>query len=180
MSRSIWIITILLVAAAISYITFAGSSPEQTPDLSEVRVDLPTVSPNLIESQVRLPVVLNSSETDVPPIPSGGPGAATELSAEAQCEQPGKPIARLTWTPAGSPGSEQVVQMTVFSFEPEEYRSSKQLSPEQSSLEWETLSGQASHHWRVLTRQEEGWVSSEISSFEGPTCVGPTPRPPIE
>ena len=65
MSRSIWFALGLLGAAAISYIAFAGPTPGQTP------------SP--LDNHIHLPVVLNSSEDDVPAIPAGGPGAPRAL-----------------------------------------------------------------------------------------------------
>ena len=102
----------------------------------------------------------------------GGPEAATNLQSEVQCEQPGEPVARLSWTPAEKRGSAQRVDVTIYSFEEGQFDSSELLPPDQSSFAWEQIHGQAIHDWRVLTLHEEGWVPSLTAGFEGPTCIG--------
>ena len=177
MSRSSWIVIVILGMVTLSYVILASASPTPTPSSSH---------------EIYLPVITNStlaqSPTPVPPdipiLPPGGPRAATNLQSEVDCEAPGKAIARLNWTLATSPGSEQRVDVTIYSFEGDEFESTGQLPPDQSSLVWERLRGQAIHDWRVLTLHADGWVPSETGSFEGPTCVGedleptPTPTPP--
>lgn len=139
-------------------------SPE--PPSPTTALNLPTVPPT----------------PDAPILPPGDSGAATNLQSMVECESPGKAIARLSWTPAASPGTVQRVDVTIYTFEGDQFESSKLLPPGQDSLVWEQLKGQAIHDWRVLTLQADGWVPSKIASFEGPTCVVEvlhTPTPPI-
>ena len=64
----------------------------------------------------------------------GGPEAATNLQSEVQCEQPGEPVARLSWTPAEKRGSAQRVDVTIYSFEEGQFDSSELLPPDQFSF----------------------------------------------
>jgi len=45
------------------------------------------------------------------------------------------------------------------------------ITPSQNALVWRPVRGQAIHFWRVVTLQPEGWVPSDVASFEGLTCV---------
>jgi hypothetical protein len=100
---------------------------------------------------------------------------ATGLQGEVACSETelGQGIARLDWKTGKTPGSEQRVDVTIFrdGFERGDFESTEPLPPDQSSLVWEQLRGQAIHHWRVRTLHPDGWVPSETASFEGPTCV---------
>lgn len=122
---------------------------------------------------------------DRPILEPGGPRAATDLRAVAECEQPGVPVAEITWTVAEERGEAQRVDVTIYNFEEGQFDSSEILPPGQSTLRWYDLNGQAIHFWRVLTLHPEGWVPSDLGGFAGPTCVGrppgtPTPTlPPI-
>ena len=48
---------------------------------------------------------------------------------------------------------------------------SESLGPTDDRLTFEAVSGQAIHHWRVLTRHGAAWTPSEPSTFEGATCI---------
>src|SRR5262249_40381954 len=104
----------------------------------------------------------------------GGPGAATNLVAHAECSQttPGQAVAYLSWT-ITSPGSAQRVDFTIFpdGFATGDYKSVGPLPSNQSSLTFDQLKGQAVHQWRVLTMDGGAWITSETERFEGPTCV---------
>lgn len=112
---------------------------------------------------------------DVTFLPPGGPRAATGLQATVECsvDDPSQGIARLSWSVAASPGSEQRVAVTLFKdgFETGQFEITGALPPDQSSFDWTGLHGQAIHLWRVLTLHPEGWVPSETASFEAPTCA---------
>jgi hypothetical protein len=77
----------------------------------------------------------------------------------------------LDWTPASDGGDEQLVEVTIFSFELGQSTFSGSLSPTDDHLVYEEVSGQAIHQWRVLTRHGATWIPSEPSSFEGATCI---------
>jgi hypothetical protein len=108
-------------------------------------------------------------------MPTGGPGAATNLVAQPDCdpEVPGRSLARLSWTAALRPGREQRVAVTIYAngFERGEFDTSKVLQPHETNFVWKQLRGQAIHFWTVLTLQGERWVPSEPGKFVGPTCV---------
>lgn len=119
-----------------------------------------------------------------PILPPGGQGAATDLHAELTCSEadPRMGVASLSWRPATQLGVEQRVVLTIYrdGFERGDFGASETLKPDQTTVLWQPLSGQAIHYWRVLTLHSEGWVPSETMSFTGPTCVadyqpGPSP-----
>jgi len=115
-------------------------------------------------------------------LPAGGAGAATKLKAEVYCDDVDlrRGIARLTWTPAASPGGEQRVDVTIYrrGLERGAFESSGPLSADKNSLVWDRVKGQAIHHWRVLTQHADGWAPSETGVFEGPPCVLDSTVPP--
>jgi hypothetical protein len=103
--------------------------------------------------------------------PPGGPGAATDLAATTECASPGKEVANLSWTPAAVPGTSQQVEATIYSFEQGQVDVSETLPPDQASLVFEELHGQAIHFWRVVTEHSDGPVPSETAKFRGPLCT---------
>jgi len=173
------IIGLLIVSGVITQCTLIPTAlPTQSVEMRENTIAIAEVT----QTATMTNIMSSATPTpDVPILPPGGLGAATNLQSMVECEEPGKAIAKLSWTPASSPGSIQRVDVTIYSFEGDQFEISKPLSPDQSSLVWEQLRGQAIHDWRVLTLQSNGWVPSETASFEGPTCVGKvsTPTPPI-
>lgn len=108
-------------------------------------------------------------------LPVGGSGSAANLQAKVKCSDTElrKGIAELSWTVATETGSEQRVVVTAFrdGFESGKFEISESLPPYQSSLVWNKLEGQTIHLWRILTLHANGWVVSETSEFEGPSCV---------
>ena len=109
----------------------------------------------------------------------GGAGAAVARSARPGCSETEarRGFVRLGWRPATRRGRSQRVAVTVRrdGFETGRYALGRELSPERKSLVWTRLQGQAIHFWVVLTRTPTGWLASEPSSFEGPTCVADMP-----
>jgi hypothetical protein len=104
--------------------------------------------------------------------------SAASLRASAQCiGTPPKPIAYLRWTPSGA--GAQRVDVTLFAdgFATRHFDHSVRLSPARSRLSWRRVSGEAIHHWRVLTRVKGRWYSSAIATFDGPGCVGADMQP---
>jgi hypothetical protein len=175
-------IGLLIVSGVITQCTMIPSAlPTQSADMGENTVaiaDATQTAPmtSIVSSTTPTPntaptvPTMLSSTPDIPILPPGGPGAATKLQSEVDCAEPGRAVARLSWTPASIPGSAQRVDVTIYSFDTK-YDSSMLLSADQTSLVWEPLRGQAIHDWRVLTLQVNGWVPSETASFEGPTCI---------
>jgi hypothetical protein len=106
----------------------------------------------------------------------GGPRAATGLESQTGCrdDDPRKGFADLRWVVAANPGSEQRVAVTIArdGFQTGNFQVSGPLGPNQTTLRWEQLQGQAIHYWRVLTRHGQEWVPSDTASFEGPPCIG--------
>ncbi|HXQ37639.1 MAG TPA: hypothetical protein VN843_26745, partial [Anaerolineales bacterium] len=129
---------------------------------------VPSATSTSITTTPTIPAV--SSTPDAPILQRGGPRAATNLQSEVECAQPGLAVARLTWTPASNRGSAQRIDVTIYSFDTK-FDSSVLLSPNENSLVWDKLKGQAIHDWRVLTLHADGWVPSETARFEGPTCI---------
>jgi hypothetical protein len=122
--------------------------------------------------------------TGIPILTADGSRAATSLQASAECDpdEPWKGIATLNWTVARNPGSEQRVAVTIYrdGFEKGKFDVSEPLPSDHSLLVWDRLSPGIIHFWMVLTRQVDGWVPSEQSSFEGPICAVdyvPSPTP---
>lgn len=142
--------------------TPSGSAEESTPIDARTSPGPATASPEPATTGTPTPEIL-------PPV---GTSAATNLEGQAKCsnEQPPKPIAQLRWTPASPTGTAQRVDVTIFSFDGTKFDSSDVLPGDQTSLLWPRVSGSAIHFWRVLTRQPEGWVSTDIASFTGVTC----------
>jgi hypothetical protein len=107
--------------------------------------------------------------------PAGGPGAATQLAANAHCDETGSRngISDLTWVPAATAGSEQRVAVTIFpeGFATSNFEVSPQLSARATSYRWPKTNPGGVHRWRVLTKHGSTWTPSETSMFTGATCV---------
>jgi hypothetical protein len=118
-------------------------------------------------------LTMASPQPDLSIGPSGGRGAASGLNAEPGCSEDviGQAIAKLAWIPAADRGDEQLVEVTIFSFELGQSAFSESLAPTDDRLTFEAVSGQAIHNWRVLTRHGAAWTPSEPSTFEGATCI---------
>jgi hypothetical protein len=103
----------------------------------------------------------------------GGSGAATALRGESVCSEEviAHAVANLSWRPADDRGDEQLVQVTIFSFDLPGSVFSEPLDPNADSFVFQQLSGQATHSWRVLTRHGDRWTPSEPGEFVGATCV---------
>ena len=101
--------------------------------------------------------------------------AATSINAQVGCmgETHSKGFVKLTWKTAANIGVGQRVDITIFrgGFEHQNFESSELLPADQNSFIWDRLRGQAIHFVRILTKQKDGWVPSEIISFEGPLCI---------
>ncbi|HKJ95646.1 MAG TPA: hypothetical protein VKA32_08465 [Gammaproteobacteria bacterium] len=103
-------------------------------------------------------------------------GAASDLTAEIACRADVRfeGLVTFSWSPAQSPGTEQVIQVTIFKdgFDTGQFESSKPLPSDQASLVFTDLRGQALHRWRVVTLTADTAIASETSRFTGPVCVG--------
>jgi hypothetical protein len=135
----------------------------------------PTLQASIEVQPSETPAPAPTLPPGTPILPPGGEGAATGLNAEVGCSEivPRTGIANLNWNAAAPSGSEQRIALTIFpdGFETGNFEVTEALPPNQSSLVWEPLEGQAIHYWRVLTLHSKGWVPSDTASFEGPTCV---------
>lgn len=160
MRRVLTIACVLLLAgcaAALSTSPGPTRGPERTP--------LPSATTG--------PEMTPPSESGLVIGPPGGPGAATNLRGESVCsdEQAAHAVAHLSWTPAVDRGDEQLVQVTIYSFDLPGSTFSEPLDPIVDRLVFEQVSGQAVHEWRVLTRHGETWTPSDPAEFTGATCV---------
>ncbi len=106
---------------------------------------------------------------------AGGPGAASGLEAELACgtTDPGQALLNLRWHPASSPGTAQLVEMTIFSekFDDGRYDTSSALSADQSTALWDRVAPGAVHFWRVLTLHDQGWIPSAVALFTPGACI---------
>jgi hypothetical protein len=101
--------------------------------------------------------------------------AAMSIDAQVGCTGVNNSIGfvKITWKTAANLGVGQRVDITIFrgGFEHQKFETSEILSADQVSFVWDRLRGQAIHFVRVLTKHKDGWVPSEIISFEGPLCI---------
>jgi hypothetical protein len=100
-------------------------------------------------------------------------GAAGRLRATADCSstEMRKAAVTLEWTVAQPKGTQQRVLVSVYGFREGRFEASEPLAPDQSTLAWSRVHGQAIHSWMVLTLQGGSWRASTIDTFTGPSCV---------
>lgn len=155
---------------------FDGATASPTPSqASTTATPVALASPTAPAASTATP-----APSPVVTLPPGGPGAATGLEAQTECDAAThQGVAKLSWKAAESPGSEQQVMVTIYpgGFEAGVFETSGALPPDQSSVSWERPGPLALHTWRVITRQPEGWVPSETSTFTGPSCLVGIPNP---
>lgn len=112
---------------------------------------------------------------EYPIVAAGGPSAATDLAADVECsgDATRAGIADLRWEPAGTPGSEQRIAVTLYraDFDAGPLVVSEALDPSAREFAWRPLTGQANHFWSVLTLHPDGWHAAAIAMFTGPGCV---------
>lgn len=179
-----------LITAILWACANAGSPPPSTQAATATATLAATPSPSetylpLIETEAATPTPTStpSVPSDVPILPPGGPGAATNLQSTTECstDQPREGIAHLSWTLARNPGEAQRVDVTIVrdGFERGDFQSSPTLTPDESSFAWQPTSPGLIHAWRALTLHSDGWVPSETGTFQGATCVADfvTPAP---
>lgn len=104
--------------------------------------------------------------------PAGGSDAASDLKADPECGLGNEAVTHLSWRPATTRGSSQVVVVTAFAngFETGNYQSSPALGPGAAAFDWTDTTANSAYRWRVMTKHGQTWAPSEISSFIGPSC----------
>lgn len=101
-----------------------------------------------------------------------GGGGATTLQAEPGCSfDDGRAEARLSWQPPSAGAQVVVVAPETRGLDGGRFWASARLPAARSQLVWRRFAGQAVHVWAVLTRERDGWRSSEAASFAGPLCA---------
>ena len=119
---------------------------------------------------------LAPAPTVLPILSPGGAYAATDLVAKVQCSEThmGKAIAKLNWTVATAPGSQQRIDITMYwdGFERGNFETSGPHPPGQSFVELERLEPGINYYWRVLTLTPKGWVPSATARCKVPVCPG--------
>ncbi|MEM8649907.1 MAG: hypothetical protein AAGF54_05195, partial [Pseudomonadota bacterium] len=67
---------------------------------------------------------------------------------------------------------QQRIDITPFrnGFESNSFDTIGELESTRSEMVWDGGEPGINYYWRVLTRTPEGWVSSDISRYEAPTC----------
>jgi hypothetical protein len=160
-----------------------SSTPVQTEDNASATP--PSGSSALPSGSSAPPADTSSQAATQPPIPTltprpdisiGPPEAnrtASDLTGEARCSKAfiGVAEADLRWTPASPPGERQLVEVSIFAFEPGKSAFSEPLGPTDGHVVTGAVFGQAIHEWRVLTRLGDTWTPSEPAEFEGVTCT---------
>ena len=137
-----------------------------------------TATPTLGPTFTQFPTVPEG----IPILSPGGPGAATNLESQPSCRGSVEPIAYLSWTLAAERGSAQQIDVTTLlsGFEAEVFETTGPIAPGQADVLWEKVIPGVIHYWRVLTLHENGWVPSEVATFNGSVCIqdiAPTPVP---
>ena len=109
----------------------------------------------------------------MPIVQTDASGAAGNLRATADCSstEMRKAAVTLEWSVAQPKGSQQRVLVSVYGFREGKFEASEPLAPDQSTLAWSRVHGQAIHSWMVLTLQGGSWRASPVDSFTGPSCV---------
>jgi len=156
-----------VIAAAVSVVACdspgqpAVQAPARTPPPKTSSSPLPIVTPS------PSPPVVREAVTK-----PGGPAAATELRAEAECGLGDEPVVHLSWVPAQDAGKVQRIAVTAFSngFETGNYKTSPRLAVDISSYEWQRTDASVAYRWRVLTLHADVWRPSRIHGFIGPSC----------
>lgn len=106
---------------------------------------------------------------------AGEAGIATDLRAETRCStdvlRHGEVV--LHWSPATPRGSAQRIEITAFrdGFETGRLMVARDVDADAQSTSVGGLEPGLAYRWRVLSRQGEEWLASEVASFVGPTCV---------
>jgi hypothetical protein len=148
-------------------VTDSTESPSRPPDVSAAPEGTPGQSitpPPIPTPELRPDITLGPQDMDK---------AATSLAGEARCSEEfiGVAEADLQWRPATPVGEEQLVEISIFAFEPGKSVFSDSLGPTEDRVVLNAVSGQAIHEWRVLTRHGNTWTPSDPAEFEGVTCT---------
>ena len=129
--------------------------------------------PGAEEGSVRSMVLPTSDGIPILPANRDAP-AATALTSNPECDAltPGRTATTLAWQPAEG-GGEQRVDLTVFfrGFEEGAFVATPTLQSGQSAYRLFDPDPGAQYEWRVLTRYEGGWVTSETTTFRGAVCI---------
>lgn len=104
--------------------------------------------------------------------------SATSLTSDPGCDSNvlQRGIAQLRWTPSLEGGSAQRVDVSTSAtgISSGILASSSSLVAGAGGYEWLNTEPGAIHYWRVLTRFDDGWVTSEVATFTGLSCdAGP-------
>jgi len=163
------------VILAIAFVTAGctGAAPTNPGDSTPVPTSSATAAPTGSQVAPTASASSSAASNSLAIGRPGGGGAATAPDGESVCSQQviAHAVANLSWMPAIEPGDEQVIQVTIFSFDLPGSVFSEPLEPSVDQFVLEQLSGQATHSWRVLTRHENTWTPSEPAEFVGATCV---------
>jgi len=148
-------------------VTDGTQSPSPPADVSAAPDGTPsqlTTQPPMPTPELRPDITLGPHEVSK---------AATSLVGEARCSKEfiGVAEADLRWKPATAVGQEQLVEISIFAFEPGKSVFSDPLGPTRDHVILNAVSGQAIHQWRVLTRHGDTWTPSNPAEFEGVTCT---------
>lgn len=166
----------LLVAVAMVAVTACGTAPSGTTRSPDTTSSVPPGSTSTLATTSTGEPTTTPETTRPPDLvigPTGGEGAAADLHSTPECDPDviAQAVADLTWTPAADSGEAQMIEVTIYDFELPGGWFSELLGRDTGSYRFAELSGQAVHHWRVLTLRDGVWTPSEPDSFVGPTCV---------
>jgi hypothetical protein len=133
----------------------------------------PPGAPGAEEGSVRNMVLPTGDEIPIVTANHDAP-AATALTSNPVCDAltPGRTGTTLEWQSAEG-GGEQRIDLTVFfrGFEEGAFVATPTLESGQSAYRLLDTDPGAQYEWRILTRSEDGWVTSETTTFRGAVCV---------
>jgi hypothetical protein len=111
----------------------------------------------------------------------GGPYAARQLVDQGWCstDEPGLPVARLSWALPKQRGAFQRVDVTMFrdGFETGRFLTFSELKGDDNELLWRGLEPGINYSWRVLILTGDGWLPSATGRAQGPICPADRPEP---
>jgi len=147
--------------------TEATQSSSPPPDVTAT----PDGTPSQLVTQPPMPTP--ALRPDITLGPHDVSKAATSLAGAARCSEEfiGVAEADLRWKPAMPVGKEQLIEISIFAFEPGKSVFSDPLGPTQDNMVLNAVSGQAIHQWRILTRHGNTWTPSDSAEFEGVICT---------
>jgi len=115
--------------------------------------------------------------------PEGAQGGATQLDSTSECVtgNPRTPRVHLAWALGDSRAFASRIDITKFreGFDMDNYETTGSREGDLEGLAVDVGETGVNYYWRVLTETSGGWVASDVSRFEVPTCPLDMPKDPL-